>query len=211
MPRMSTDILLVRHGQSVGNTLDLFCGHDDTPLTPLGIAQARALGRRLATTRIDAVIASDLSRAAETARLATHGRGMEVTLDPRLREMFYGEWEALPGKELGEQNPGLMRAFFRGDAAPPGGETVAELRARTAPAIIEIAEAHRGRTVLVVSHGNAMMAMVAELLALPLSATWAFSFANTSLTRLHISKSNRLTVRTLNDSAHIEGLAESHA
>jgi broad specificity phosphatase PhoE len=211
MPGMSTEILLVRHGQSVGNTLDLFCGHDDTPLTPLGMAQARALGRRLAKTQIDAVIASDLSRAADTARLATHGRGLALALDPRLREMHYGEWEALPGKALGEKHPELMRAFFRGEAAAPGGETVAELRARTAPALLEIAEAHRGRTVMVVSHGNAMMAMVAELLALPLSATWAFTFENTSLTRLHVSKSNRLTVRSLNDAAHIEGLAESHA
>jgi broad specificity phosphatase PhoE len=203
---MSTEVFLVRHGQTFGNVGGLFCGHSETSLTPLGAAQARALGRRLAGTHFDAAISSDLSRAVDTARHALDGRGLEVSLDSRLREMHYGEWEALPGDELQEKHPDHMREFFLCNRPAPGGETAAELRQRTTAAIRAIVDTHRGGNVMVVSHGNAIMAMLAELLALPMEATWTFAFENASLTRLHFSRSGRLTVRSLNDAAHIEGL-----
>ncbi len=208
---MSTEVLVVRHGQTFGNVDELFCGHSETELTPLGIAQARALGRRLANETIDVVVASDLSRAADTARHVVDGRGLEITLDPRLREMYYGDWEALPGKELIEKHPEVMREFFLCQRAAPGGESVRALRERTSAALQEIASQHRGRKVLVVSHGNAIMALVAESLAMPEHATWSFAFENTSLTRLHVSNSGRVTVRSLNDASHIEGLTEATA
>ena len=208
---MSTEVLLIRHAQTHGNVQNLFCGHSETPLTPLGIAQARALGRRLAPLAIDGAVASDLSRAADTARHALDRRPVALALDPRLREMHYGEWEALPAKELGEKHPDAMRDFFQGKRPAPGGETIAELRARTSAAIRELVHTHRGGAVLVVSHGNAIQAMLAELLGLTAEATWTFAFDNASLTRLHFSKSGRLTVRSMNDATHTEGLEELHA
>ncbi|MFN0148525.1 MAG: histidine phosphatase family protein [Dehalococcoidia bacterium] len=208
---MTTDVLLVRHAQTHGNVNNLFCGHTETPLTALGTAQARALGRRLAPIRIDAAVSSDLSRAADTARHALDGRPVTVALDARLREMHYGDWEALEGKALGEQHPELMREFFQGKRPAPGGETIAQLRERTASAIRELVDLHRGGTVMVVSHGNAIQAMLAELLGLTIEATWTFAFDNASLTRLHFSQSGRLTVRSINDATHTEGLGELHA
>ena len=206
---MSTEVLVVRHGQTFGNVDDLFCGHSETALTPLGITQAQALGRRLANEVIDVVVASDLSRAADTARHVIEGRGLELVLDARLREMYYGDWEALPGKDLIERHPEIMREFFLCQRAAPGGESVRALRDRTNLAFQEIVERHRGKRVMLVSHGNAIMALVAELLAMPEPATWSFAFENTSLTRLHVSKSGRVTVRSLNDASHIEGLNEA--
>ena len=207
---MSTEVLLIRHAQTHGNVHDLFCGHTETPLTALGTAQARALGRRLAALAIDAAVSSDLSRASDTARHALAGRPVELTLDPRLREMHYGDWEARPGKELSEKHPEIMREFFQGKRPLPGGETIEALRGRTSRAIRELAETHRGGTVMVVSHGNAIQAMLAELLGLRTEATWTFAFDNASLTRLHFSKSGRLTVRSMNDATHTEGLDETH-
>ena len=203
----STEIYLIRHGETYGNIDRLFCGHSETALTPLGIVQAQAVGRRLASVRFDGCYASDLSRAADTARHALNGREMELKLDPRLREMYYGDWEALPGKDLETNHRDALRAFFQCRLPAPGGETVATLRTRVSESVREIVSAHRGGTVMVVSHGNAMMGLMAELLGLPVEATWSFAFDNTSVTRLQFSKSGRVTVFGLNDVSHTEGLS----
>jgi broad specificity phosphatase PhoE len=206
---MTTEVYLVRHGQTFGNIDQLFCGHSETELTPLGIAQARAAGQRLAGVSFDAAYASDLSRAAKTADYVLENRnGIPRTLDPELREMHYGEWEARPATEIRAASPDLLRAFFlcQGDGAP-GGESVARIRERTAGAVRRIAGAHADGSVLVVSHGNAIMAMLAELLRLPLESTWSFAVDNTSITRLRFSKSGRPTLVSFNDAAHIEGLS----
>ena len=178
---MTTSVLLVRHGQTQGNVDQLFCGHSETDLTPLGVEQARALGRRLKGQKIHAAYASDLSRARMTAEHALDEAGaMPVTLEPDLREMHYGEWEGRSGEGIRQSHKDLMREFFLCKAPAPGGETVAAIRYRTAAAIRRIATAHVGQTVLVVSHGNAIAAMLAELLQVPIEASWSFAVENTS-------------------------------
>ncbi|MGE5596836.1 MAG: histidine phosphatase family protein [Hyphomicrobiales bacterium] len=208
---VQTRILIARHGQTYGNIDSLFCGHSETELTPLGIAQARALGRRLADEEIHAAYASDLSRAHETAKYILEGRPLEPVLEPRLREMHYGEWEARPGKEIYEQHPDLLREFFACRAFPPGGETAADVRVRTSAALREAVERHAGQTILLTSHGNAIMALLAELLGIPLEQTWSFWFDNASLTTLRVSDSGRVTLLSLNDASHTMGLEETNA
>ncbi len=203
---MTTRILLTRHGQTHGNVENLFCGHAETALTPLGIAQAQALGRRLKDTHFDAAYASDLSRAADTASYIIDGRDLLLRLEPDLREMHYGEWEALPASQIRDTNIEHLREFFRGNVPAPGGETIMQLRERTARAVRNIASENPDSTVLVVSHGNAIMALIAELLGVPEASSWSFSVANTSLSTLHFSKSGRFTLVSFNDAAHIEGL-----
>lgn len=204
---MTTTVLLVRHGQSVGNVQQLFCGYDDTPLTDIGIAQAKALGARLAATRIDAAYASDLSRAADTARHALNGREMPVVLDQRLREMHYGEWEGLSGSAIRDRDPDHLREFFRGKVPAPGGETIVQVRERTVSSIREIAIRHQDATVLIASHGNAIMALIAELLGVPEASSWSFAVNNTSLSTLHFSKSGRFTLVGFNDDSHAKAMA----
>ena len=205
---MTTDIIVVRHGQTHGNIEQRFYGHSETDLTPLGIAQARAAGRRLAAVHFDFVYTSDLSRAAMTTAHVLEGRdGPPPVLDPGLREMNYGEWEARPASEIGAEARDLLRSFFQGKASgAPGGETLQQLRDRTAASARRMAADHANATVLAVSHGNAIMAMVAELLHVPLEATWSFAVDNTSITRLRFSNSGRFTLISFNDAAHIAGL-----
>lgn len=205
----TTRILVIRHGETYGNIEQRFCGHSETDLTPLGIAQARALGDRLRGLEIDVAYASDLSRAAKTAEYALeHRPHLNPILDPAFREMHYGEWESRQGPEIGKENPTLLADFFRGKVnAAPGGETVQELRRRTAEGIRRVASEHRGSSLMVVSHGNAIAAMLAELLNMPIESTWTFAVTNTSITRLQFSKSGRITVVGVNDAAHTEGLA----
>jgi broad specificity phosphatase PhoE len=120
--------------------------------------------------------------------------------------MHYGEWEARPGKDLMESHPELMRSFFRCEVGAPGGECAADVRRRVTAVFHEIVAAHRGRTVALVSHGNAIMALLAELLGVPEAATWSFALDNASLTRLHVGDGGRVNLRTMNDHSHTEGL-----
>lgn len=210
---MPTNVFLIRHAETYGNIEGRFCGHSETELTPRGIEQARALGLRLKSQRFDAAYSSDLSRAHRTAfhALEHHESALEAILDPGLREMHYGEWESLLGHDIGKHSPDLLRDFFRCRVPAPGGESVQQVRERTAQALRAVVAAHPDQTILVVSHGNAIMAMMAELLRVPHESTWSFAVANTSITRLTFSKSGRMTLTGFNDHAHIEGLVGAPA
>ncbi len=204
-----TDVLVVRHGQTYGNIDGRFYGHSETELTPVGVQQAQALGRKLAAREIHAAYTSDLTRAAETARHILAGRTPlpELRIDDRLREMHYGDWEALHSDEIREKQPDLMRDFFSARAhSAPGGETIQQLRARTVAAVKDAVDAHPDGTILVVSHGNAIMALFAELIGVPVENTWQFSVRNTSISHLRFGKRGRPMLMSFNDMAHADGI-----
>jgi broad specificity phosphatase PhoE len=107
--RMPTRILLVRHGQSEWNAAGRWQGQADPPLTDLGREQAWAAARSLGT--VDAIFASDLQRASETALLISGSLGVgPVVLDADLRERDAGEWSGLTRAEIHEQWPGYLDA-----------------------------------------------------------------------------------------------------
>lgn len=202
---MATEVIVVRHAETYGNIEGRFCGHSETELTPKGVLQAQALGRRLKGQHFDAAYSSDLTRALYTARYSIehHAEPIEPRLDRDLREMYYGEWEGLQAKEIGERQAELLRDFFRMKLpGAPGGETIEQVRERTTAAVRRVVDAHQGGQVLVVSHGNAIMAMLAELLGMPRESTWSFAVANTSITRLQFGRSGRVTLTGFNDHAH---------
>lgn len=144
MPRL----LLVRHGESAWNAEGRLQGQADAPLSDAGREQARAL--RLPSLP---AIASDLSRATDTAALAgfTH-----IPTDPRWRERGLGEWETHPEAEVA--SAGDMAAFRRGDLVPPGGERWDAFQARVAAAAAELFE-----DTIVFTHGGCVRALVAEV------------------------------------------------
>ncbi len=203
-----TRVLLTRHGQTVANVEGRFCGQRETPLTPLGVAQARALGRRLAAVRIDACYSSDLGRAVETARLALGERGIAPVPRADLREKHYGAWELEREEDIRRLDPVRFAQLEAEDPAwqPPGGETVALVRARTFAALQEIAAAHTGQTVLVVSHGTAMNCMLSVVLGLPETHVFRFEVGHCTLFEVE-ARDGRLVVARMNDAAHLDGLA----
>ncbi|MGE3573485.1 MAG: histidine phosphatase family protein, partial [Dehalococcoidia bacterium] len=162
----STRLFLTRHGQTVTNTEGRFCGHSETDLTPKGEAQAQALGKRLAKVKLDAIYTSDFSRAIRTAGLVAGERALTPRADPDLRELHYGEWELEKGGDVARKWRTQYRLMRHEDPAwrPPGGETVAEVRARTRAAFDRIVAAHEGQRVLVVAHGTALNCLISTLL-----------------------------------------------
>ena len=100
-----TQLIIVRHGQTEWNLKLIRQGHLDSPLTEMGLAQARALGERLALETFTALYSSDLGRAVQTAQLIAAATGHTIVTDPRLRERHLGIFQGLNGDELREKYP----------------------------------------------------------------------------------------------------------
>jgi broad specificity phosphatase PhoE len=149
-----TTILLARHGETDWNLEHRVQGHTDRPLNNTGREQARALAEELTGEDVDAVYASDLARALDTARAIAEPRGLPVIPVPELRERDFGTWEGLLDDEILARFP-QARTGPWGDA-----ETVEELEERVLAALRRIAEQHPDEQVLVVSHGGPLRAVL---------------------------------------------------
>ena len=168
---MPSRLLLVRHGQSEWNAAGRWQGQADPPLTELGRAQARAAARAIGG--VDAVFASDLRRARETADVIAEHLGVgPVIADPGLRERDAGEWSGLTRDEIHARYPGYLpedrhMTFAPGREAelrrPPGWETDKELLARVLDAIQRVHLVVGDGDALVVTHGGVIYVLEGHL------------------------------------------------
>jgi len=208
-----TRILLVRHGKTEWNAVGRVQGWTDVPLSPRGVTQAQALGGRLRETPLTAVYASDLSRAAETAEIASAGRGLTVQRLPELREKGFGDWEGLTQTELERDYSELWHRYHTRhelDTTIPGGETYSQVYDRLRSALSFILTAHPGadETVLVAGHGGSARAFILDALQAPLSTLLRLHLDNASLSRLDFRGLTEGRVVFLNDTSHLAGLSE---
>ncbi|WP_285116666.1 histidine phosphatase family protein [Leifsonia sp. fls2-241-R2A-40a] len=148
-----TFISLVRHGQTDWNLAKRIQGSSDIPLNATGRAQAETTGLALAGGRFDAIYASPLSRALDTARIIAGHVGLgEPARLPAVAERQYGEAEGLTGEQILERWP---------EGQPvPGRESRDQVVARALPALRELGEQHPGENVIVVSHGGVISSLV---------------------------------------------------
>ena len=148
-----TELYLVRHGETDWNRQRRIQGLTDIPLNSTGRDQARATGMLLARRRWDAVFASPLSRARETASLIATELGLpEPTLIDALVERNYGAAEGLDWMQVETRFPHGTRV--------PGRESREEVGARVVPALVELAEQHVGESLVIVSHGGAIRSVL---------------------------------------------------
>jgi broad specificity phosphatase PhoE len=156
-----TKMIFVRHGQSLANLERVFAGNTDTPLTELGRRQAECTAELLREYPIDAIYASDLSRAMQTAEPTARMHGLTVIPDEQLREIYAGDWENVPYEELLVRFPesyGTWRTDC-GRAHPENGERVTDLAARIYREVERLAQLHRGGCVAIFSHATPIRAL----------------------------------------------------
>jgi broad specificity phosphatase PhoE len=164
-----TTLFLVRHGETDWNADGRLQGQTDRPLSDFGRRQARQLAEGLADERLQAIYASDLARARETAEIVAERLRLPVVLDPDLREKDWGTWEGLTAAERD-------RVEFVGEATEAHQE-------RMLRALRRISQRHDGGSVLVVTHGGSMRrAQTATLgMALPVvenCGRWLCAYEN---------------------------------
>ncbi|MET0309506.1 MAG: histidine phosphatase family protein [Sphingomonas sp.] len=167
---------LLRHGAP--DVPGLMLGHTDAAPSAAGIAAcvARAVGLEF-----DAAIASDLRRTCDAARAIADARAMLLAIDPRWRELDFGTWDGLVPAEIDAAALGRFWADPDTDP-PPGGERWSSLRARVAAALRDLASL----PTLIVTHGGAIRAALAELCGFDHAQLWAFELPYASLLTLRV-------------------------
>jgi broad specificity phosphatase PhoE len=160
-------LFLVRHGETDWNVAGRWQGHTDIALNERGREQARIVAERLRDVSLAGIVSSDLSRARETADIVGAALGIKIAfLDAALRERAFGPFEGLTGDECARLHSKAWRAWRQDHVAPEGVEDRPTLAARVATGLRRAAEQVAGddAAVLVVTHGGALRAAVAEAL-----------------------------------------------
>lgn len=202
-----TRLYLIRHGQSVWNRERKVQGQTNSPLTELGKKQAEAVAEVLADRKVDALYASDLTRAHETANVIGRKVNLQPKLDPRLREMSYGVLEGLTWDEAERQYPGMYAALRGGppDRVIPEGESRLQLVARGRDFLASVVHRHEGQEIVAATHGGLIAYVLRSLLDIPLDAPPAFRTPNCALTSFVFDKGWRL--ETWSQVDHLAGLS----
>ncbi|MEV8315568.1 histidine phosphatase family protein [Streptomyces sp. NPDC059900] len=161
-------IILWRHGQTSWNLERRFQGSTDIELTDTGVSQARRAARLLASLKPDAIVASDLKRAAATAGELAALTGLDVTYEQGLQETYAGEWQGLTHDEIIARFGDQYAAWKRGEAVRRGGgELETEVADRAAPIVLRHADKlPENGTLVVVSHGGTIRTTIGRLLGL---------------------------------------------
>ncbi|MGH2995387.1 MAG: histidine phosphatase family protein [Gaiellaceae bacterium] len=156
-------LLLARHGETDWTREKRWQGHADPPLNDRGREQALALAENLAGVRLDAICSSDLRRASETAAIVASERGLDVRLDPELRENDFGDWTGLTRDEVERRFPEGALLRKSGRKGWSGGESSEEMAGRIVRAVEAIAASHPEEQVLVVTHNGPIRAVHAHV------------------------------------------------
>jgi 2,3-bisphosphoglycerate-dependent phosphoglycerate mutase len=191
---MSTQILLIRHGETDWNRIKRIQGHIDMPLATTGLAQAEQLAQRLAReseqgAQLHAVYSSDLLRARQTAQPFADALGLPVQLRRDLRERRYGAFQGHDNAEISEQFPSEYAHWQTRDPdfVPPGGESLRSLSERTLHALSEIANAHPGGRIACVAHGGVLDCVYRSAMQVPLEMPRNWLLLNCSINVVNVT------------------------
>jgi probable phosphoglycerate mutase len=203
---VETEVILIRHGETRWNREGRWQGHADSPLTESGLVQAKALARRLSSMDFSALYSSDLGRAQDTASIIARETGHEILFDSRLRERNVGIFQGLTLLEMKDQFPDVFQRYLNHDSeyVIPEGESMNQRFAINIQCVNELAEKHRGQSVVVVTHGGVLNSMFRYVLKLPPEANRRYKIKNTSINSF-VHGENGWVLQTWGDVSHVNG------
>ncbi|MFH1505760.1 MAG: histidine phosphatase family protein [archaeon] len=196
-------LILVEHAQSVANALGINQGHKEYELSPLGREQARKLALRLKDEKIDFAYSSDLTRAKDTAKeiLKFHS-GTELVCLEELREKNKGSYQGKHTNVLKEDLKKLGISYEDYDFK--GGEKETFVRKRTLEFYEKILEKHKGKTVLVVTHGGPYVNLLLHLLGRPRKDSKICKLKSAAMTVIEVDDEGNHKIKLLSCVKHLE-------
>ena len=196
------ELLLIRHALPIRRELE--SGAADPELSEDGLAQAVHLAQYLSSERLDAVYASSMQRARQTAEPVAVDQGLEIALRDGITEFDRYSSEYIPVEELKANNDPRWQEML--DGVWDAEETQEEFDARTIGTIEEIIAAHRGQRVAVVCHGGVINAYLVMILKLHEQFGRGFFYPNyTSIHRIAAASGGERSVVTVNETSHLRG------
>jgi len=206
-PIPTTELIIVRHGETTWNLEERMQGQSDSELTPLGLRQAEAVAARLAGEKPRALHSSDLGRALQTADVIARATGLAIMPDARLRERDMGLFQGLTFEEIRGRYPEDYGQFAsrRPDYIIPYGESMQQCHDRVIGGLQAIADGFRGLRVVVVTHGGPLSAAFRHTMRLPVNAPRHWSLFNASINRFRV-QADVWQLGTWGDLTHLDGL-----
>ena len=197
-------LILVRHGQTEWNAGGRYQGQSNVALSSLGRRQAELLAASFPVKQLDAIYASDLDRARETAECVGKAFGIPVRPEKAFRELSFGEWEGLTYQEISSRWPKEANKLFTApdELCIPNGETFQDLQKRALDKIDELCKIHDGQNVGVFAHGAINKTILAGLMHIPLHYLWSLRQDNTAVNILKL-EDGYVTVELLNGTFHL--------
>jgi probable phosphoglycerate mutase len=199
----STEILIIRHGETTWNVKAQLQGHMDIPLNAEGTRQAKSLATHLETEKLDAIFSSDLHRAVQTAAEIARLQGVGTRIDKEFRERCFGGFEGHLKSDLPQLYPQEYAHWRSRDPDfhfPPSptdenytGESTREFHQRIMNALHHQANQFTGKKIAIVTHGGVLESVYREANNLPLEAERKVTIFNASINRF-IWKDGRLNL-----------------
>ena len=202
----TTEMILVRHGQTDANIRGLLVGRQDVLLTELGHRQAEAVAHQVAEQSPDALVASPLQRALQTAAPIGRSIGLVPKTVEEIAEFSFGDLEGWGEQDVLSAHPHLrplIEGVAHSDELWPGGESASSFVARTLEGFRKILTDHHHRRVVVVTHGGVIGTFAAHLVAEGDTSFFPYLVRNCSISTFTISKSGTRCA-TWNQQSHLE-------
>jgi broad specificity phosphatase PhoE len=204
-----TQIVLIRHGQTVWNRENRFRGQADVELDEVGLQQAEATGRYVAARwPVAAVYASPLSRTMRTAEAVARVQGLTVQPLRGLLDISFGAWQGQLGAEVAQHSPDLFRAWAEAPHTVrfPGGESLADVRSRVVAALDEVVARHPGQAVALVSHTVVNRVLLCVVLGWGNERFWRLQQETCAVNVFDVEEDGAFTITLLNDTCHLQGI-----
>lgn len=199
-------IILVRHGETEWNKIKrIQGGSSDTPLNETGERQAELIGLRLKGEKIRAIYSSPLQRALHTAQAISRYHQLTINTLPALKEVDVGELEGRMGAELKIRFDEFICRSGQEAVQLPGSELLCDVQKRAWDTIQSIKNQHSEGTVVVVTHYFVIMAIVCQVLNLPLYQITRLRLSTGSISSITLDGDNSARLELFNDGCHIPG------
>jgi broad specificity phosphatase PhoE len=203
--KMTTTVLLVRHGQTDSNINNFYMGWSSEDLNEAGYNQASRLSARLSSLPVHSVCTSPLQRAHTTAAILAEPHRLKPVVMDDLIEVNLGDWQGLYATEIEQRWPEVWRQWRidPSSVTVPGGESLTQVTERAIRALHRVVASHQGEVTAIVTHEVIIKVLVAHVLGAPNHIYRRFDVNNASLSVVRIV-GDQSWLAGLNDMSHLE-------